>query len=113
MTQNHIEYNDYLCYCREDEANCNGGNWRLKCNKFDSPTVWKELLLAVIGEQLSDCMAEDDEISGVSISIRERDDIIQIWNTKALLHEQSTVIDKVRELLPDISFAAIFYKGKC
>ena len=54
----------------------------------------------------------DDEISGISISIRERDDILHIWNTKALLHEKATVIDKVKELLPDINFSAIFYKGE-
>lgn len=95
----------------EDEANCNGGNWRLKCHKFQSKQVWKELLLAAIGEQFSDCLAEGDEISGISISIRERDDILHIWNTKALLHEQANVIDKVKELLPDINFSAIFYKA--
>jgi hypothetical protein len=47
----------------------------------------------------------------LSISVRERDDIIQIWNTQALLQEEATVIDKVKELLPDINFPAIFYKG--
>jgi hypothetical protein len=45
----------------------------------------------------------------LSISVRERDDIIQIWNTQALLQEEATVIDKVKELLPDINFPAIFY----
>ena len=95
----------------EDEFNCNGGNWRLKCHKFDSVRVWKELLLAAIGEQFSDRLAEGDEISGLSISVRERDDIIQIWNTQALLQEEATVIDKVKELLPDINFPAIFYKA--
>ncbi|VDI26820.1 eukaryotic translation initiation factor 4E type 3-like [Mytilus galloprovincialis] len=95
----------------EDEFNCNGGNWRIKCHKFESVRVWKELLLAAIGEQFSDCLAEGDEISGMSISVRERDDILQIWNTQALLHEQATVIDKVKELLPDVHFPAIFYKA--
>ena len=36
----------------EDAENQNGGTWRLKCRKPDSDKVWKELLLACIGEQL-------------------------------------------------------------
>lgn len=95
----------------EDVNNCHGGNWRLKCNKFYSPVVWKELLLAAIGEQLSNSMAEGDEVGGLSISIRERDDIIQIWNKQSGLHEQSTIIQKVKELLPNITFSAVFYKA--
>ncbi|KAL3853398.1 hypothetical protein ACJMK2_016941 [Sinanodonta woodiana] len=95
----------------EDEDNCRGGNWKLKCHKDDTPKVWKELLLAAIGEQLSDCMAKGDEIGGVSCSVRDRDDIVQLWNTRADLADKSTVIQKVQELLPDVVFAAIFYKA--
>ncbi|XP_046353221.1 eukaryotic translation initiation factor 4E type 3-like [Haliotis rufescens] len=95
----------------EDEYNSKGGHWRLKCHKHDTPTVWKELLLAAIGEQLAEFMAEDDEIGGVSVSIRDRDDIIQIWNTKAQHAEAATVIAKVRQLLPKVTFTTIFYKA--
>ncbi|XP_048740340.1 eukaryotic translation initiation factor 4E type 3-like [Ostrea edulis] len=95
----------------EDKANCFGGCWRLKCSKLDSPSVWKELLLAAIGEQLTDSMAEGDEVGGISISIRERDDLIEIWNARSDFHEQSTVVDKVKELLPEVNFSAIFYKA--
>ncbi|KAJ8301998.1 hypothetical protein KUTeg_020985 [Tegillarca granosa] len=116
----HLMRNELIQHCRqhrnmmvvrEDEFNCRGGNWRLKCHKFDTPVVWKELLLAAIGEQLTEYMAEDDNIGGVSVSVRERDDIVQIWNTRSDLHEESNVIDKIRELVPDVNFTAIFYKG--
>ncbi|XP_074644150.1 eukaryotic translation initiation factor 4E type 3-like [Tubulanus polymorphus] len=94
----------------EDDGNCRGGNWKLKCSKGDARHVWKELLLAAIGEQFSEYMAEGDEVIGLSISIRERDDIIQIWNLDAHLNEKSRAIDRVKELLPDVTFTAIFYK---
>lgn len=55
---------------------------------------------------------EGDELGGISISIRERDDLIEIWNTRSDLHEQSTVIDKVKDLLTEVNFSAIFYKGE-
>lgn len=32
-----------------------------------------------------------DQVCGVSVSLRDRDDIVQIWNTKASVAEQSTV----------------------
>ncbi|KAF0292051.1 Eukaryotic translation initiation factor 4E type 3-B [Amphibalanus amphitrite] len=94
----------------EDTRNSRGGTWKVKCRKEDSPDVWKELLLAVIGEQFDDFVAEDDDICGVSISIRERDDLIQIWNTNAARHEEAKVVEKVRSLLPGVKFSAIFYK---
>lgn len=51
-------------------------------------------------------------MSGVSVSIRERDDIVQLWNTDARLAEQSTIVEKVKQLVPNVTFSAIFYKGK-
>ena len=40
--------------------------------------VWKEVVVAAIGEQLSDSICEGDEIVGVTVSIRDRDDLIQV-----------------------------------
>ncbi|ELU11095.1 hypothetical protein CAPTEDRAFT_175323 [Capitella teleta] len=95
----------------EDPCNSNGGNWRLKCSKRDTETVWKELLLAAIGEQFSDDMAEGDEVSGVSISVRDRDNIVQLWNVRSDLSSQSTIVDRINKLLSHVNFNAIFYKA--
>ncbi|KAH3880359.1 hypothetical protein DPMN_004273, partial [Dreissena polymorpha] len=94
----------------EDPENCNGGNWRMKCHKWDTSTVWQELLLAAIGEHLSDFLIEGDEISGISVSMREKDDIVTIWNTRSHLAEQSNILEKVKELVPTVNFTATFYK---
>jgi len=52
-------------------------------------------------------------MSGLSVSIRERDNLFQIWNTNSQLHEKSTVIEKVKELIGNIQFFTVFYTGKC
>ena len=66
----------------EDPHLCNGGTWRMKCKKADTVRVWKELLLAAIGEQFEDSLAKGDDICGLSVSPRDRDDIVQVTSRK-------------------------------
>jgi hypothetical protein len=80
-------------------------------NLIFKPTVWRESLLAAIGEQLSDCVAQEDEIVGISASCRDKDDIIQIWNYNSTLEPKATVSSKLEELAPSVTFTVKFYKG--
>ncbi|PSN46750.1 Eukaryotic translation initiation factor 4E type 3 [Blattella germanica] len=92
----------------EETYNQRGGTWRLKCLKKD--TVWRELLLAAIGEQFGDNVADGDEVCGVTVSVRERDDLVQVWNVSANLAPEATVLQKINRLLPDVNFLTEFYK---
>ena len=72
--------------------------------------AWRELLLAAIGEQLSEHVAPGDEICGVTISARREDDLLQVWNVAAKVANKATVLKAIHKLLPDTSFTAEFYK---
>lgn len=94
----------------EDDINRMGGTWRLKCSKKDTPRVWQELLLAAIGEQFSECVADGDSVSGVTVTVKERDDVVQVWNMVAALADNAKLISKIHHLVPDVDFSTVFYK---
>jgi len=95
----------------EDADNVNGGYWKIKLPKFHTTTVWKELVLACIGEQFEEDCVADDEITGISVSVRESQDLIQIWNANSAHADKATVINKVKQLVPHVQFLAVFYKA--
>ncbi|XP_072027412.1 eukaryotic translation initiation factor 4E type 3-like [Amphiura filiformis] len=94
----------------EEPTNASGGDWKFKVPKHHTSKVWKELLLATIGEQFADSISPEDEICGVSVSIRNMDDVVQVWNRHAPLAAQAKIVDKVKQLAPDVEFRTTFYK---
>lgn len=97
----------------EDPLNENGGHWKMKCQKNNSTAVWGELLLAAVGEQFIDCVSNtvEDKIVGVSVSIRDKEDHFQIWNSNYKGASEARVIEKVKDLMgPSVKFHGNFYK---
>ncbi|CAL1261240.1 unnamed protein product [Larinioides sclopetarius] len=93
----------------EDEENRKGGSWHFKINKQDSLRAWKELLLAAIGEQFVNYLSKGDNVCGISVTVRDKDDIIQVWNSDASV--TNDIKTKVYDLLPGVKFIAEFYRA--
>ena len=96
------------------------------------------MVLACIGEQFQDECYTNDEVTGISVSVRERnwvwnrlaypiaccyitktkyletrerEDLVQIWNSNSQHADKATIIQKVKKLVPHVQFLAVFYKG--
>jgi len=93
----------------EDPKNASGGFWALRVKKEDTAMVWKELVLAIIGEQFEPVLANGDEICGLTVSIRQYDDVVRLWNTNASTSTPS-LLNRIKELLPDVELRNPFYK---
>ncbi|PSR82613.1 hypothetical protein PHLCEN_2v6046 [Hermanssonia centrifuga] len=77
----------------EDPLNITGGKWIIRLRKGVADRLWEDLVLAIIGDQFADCEqdsggnesgtrehSEWPEICGCTISVRQNEDIISLWN---------------------------------
>ncbi|KAI5649682.1 hypothetical protein M9H77_35687 [Catharanthus roseus] len=81
----------------EDPVCANGGKWTVTSNrKPNLENMWLETLMALIGEQFD----EADEICGVVVSVRQKQDKIALW-TKTATNEaaQMSIGRKWKEII--------------
>lgn len=87
----------------EDPLNISGGKWIIRLKKGVADRLWEDLVLAIIGDQFDDCRPADSsengigavakswedasdggsewpEICGCTISVRQSEDIVSLWN---------------------------------
>jgi len=94
----------------EDSENANGGFWAVRVRKEDTQTAWKELVLAAIGEQFSPVIDADDDICGITVSVRHFDNIVEVWNANSRANTQ-LILQRARSILPGIDLRNPFYKA--
>lgn len=90
----------------EDPLNIQGGKWIIRLKKGVADRFWEDLVMAIVGDQFDDCRgrledhpraksatpsppksedgsetsAEWPEICGCTISVRQSEDIVTVWN---------------------------------
>lgn len=96
----------------EDPLNLSGGKWIIRLKKGVADRIWEDLVLAVIGDQFDGCRgpaepnggldpedanrAEWPEICGCTISVRQSEDIVSLWNR---VDGDVKVREKIRDTL--------------
>jgi len=85
----------------EDPLNLSGGKWIIRLKKGIADRFWEDLVMAIVGDQFDECRSairtpgisdegkvEDEnengvewpEICGCTISVRQHEDIVSVWN---------------------------------
>ncbi|EGN92278.1 hypothetical protein SERLA73DRAFT_191402 [Serpula lacrymans var. lacrymans S7.3] len=104
----------------EDPLNITGGKWIIRLRKGIADRIWEDLVVAIIGDQFDECKldggkdesilhsavdssignggdnVEWPEICGCTISVRQSEDIISIWNRVDGDHK---VREKIRDTI--------------
>ncbi|KAL6307230.1 translation initiation factor eIF 4e-like domain-containing protein [Sparassis latifolia] len=76
----------------EDPLNLPGGKWIVRLRKGTADRLWEDLVLAVLGDQFG----EWPEICGCTISVRQNEDIISVWNRS---DADAKVKERIRETI--------------
>jgi translation initiation factor 4E len=89
----------------EDPLNISGGKWIIRLKKGITDRIWEDLVLGIIGDQFDECTSDRDpeegtvgngthdsgsdggenlgerpQICGATLSVRQSEDILSIWN---------------------------------
>ncbi|KAI0035320.1 translation initiation factor eIF 4e-like domain-containing protein [Vararia minispora EC-137] len=102
----------------EDPLNISGGKWILRLRKGVADRLWEDLVLALVGDQFAHVGggggggdADVPEICGATISVRQNEDIVSVWNRveadKAL---RERIRDTIRRVLNLPSTTVMEYK---
>ena len=90
------------------EESPKGGIWITKCKKDDDvDAMWESILLALVGEQFKDL-----NVIGVSLSLRAKERLIQVWLKDASNHQKKAAIsNKIRQYLKlDPETTTLYFK---
>lgn len=109
----------------EDPLNISGGKWIIRLKKGVADRIWEDLVLAIIGDQFDECKTGEasaenmgswsdssdgastsdwPEICGCTISVRQSEDIISLWNR---VDGDSKLKDRIRCLKNQFSMSLV------
>ncbi|KAI0282982.1 translation initiation factor eIF 4e-like domain-containing protein [Russula brevipes] len=99
----------------EDPLNLPGGKWILRLRKGVADRIWEDLVLALIGDQFAGVAPphEDEwpEICGCTISVRQSEDILSVWNRIDEPKLRERIRDRIRAVLHLPSSTIMEYKS--
>jgi translation initiation factor 4E len=91
----------------EDDSNKNGGSWSFKISKKDIYSIFKELCVHLLGENITKSERYTMSINGISISPKKNFSIIKIWNNDSKNSSNSLLSTKI----PNLYISDSIYKS--
>ncbi|KAG1887766.1 translation initiation factor eIF 4e-like domain-containing protein [Suillus subluteus] len=80
-----------------------GGKWIVRLRKGVADRVWEDLVMGVVGDMFDECGTQGEgeeggcpEICGCTISVRQSEDIVSLWNR---VDRDAKVREKIRDTL--------------
>ncbi|KAH8111043.1 eukaryotic translation initiation factor 4E member 2 [Phellopilus nigrolimitatus] len=123
----------------EDPLNIEGGKWIIRFKKGVADRLWEEIVMAIVGDQFDDCgpnadvgswrggtgesggsgnangttaASNDPEICGCTLSVRQHEDILSVWNKHVLdSRANQKVKDTIKKVLDLPPNTVIEYKS--
>ncbi|KAF8075042.1 translation initiation factor eIF4e [Lyophyllum atratum] len=102
----------------EDPLNLSGGKWIIRLKKGVADRIWEDLVMAIVGDQFHECRDTEEsevasnwddksdasatefpEISGCTISVRQSEDIVSLWNRVDDVKVREKIRDTLRRVL--------------
>lgn len=93
----------------EDPANSEGGRWTIRVKKDDTgrtSRLFEKLVLAFLGCQFS----SDNDITGVVVSVKEKEDTISVWNSSRDVQQTIAAIKDDLMRIFEVPEDALSYK---
>lgn len=93
----------------EDPMNEYGGSYNFKISKKQTVTVWRDIMVLLIGENVEDWIK--NTVYGVSVSSRQHVDNYQIWTGSSNKNIQDSIVrSKLEELLYPADIQSFYFK---
>lgn len=88
-----------------------GGSYNFKISKKQTVTVWRDIMVLLIGENVEDWIK--NTVYGVSVSSRQHVDNYQIWTGGSNKNIQDSIVrSKLEELLYPADIQSFYFKSK-
>lgn len=88
----------------EDLSNRNGGIWQFKIKKESGVLLWKEALMALVGDSYKDNIPSGLDVNGVSITNKQTEYLVNLWVTSD--QEDEAVVSYFLKLATGIETAS-------
>lgn len=90
----------------EDPLNLSGGKWIIRLKKGVADRLWEDLVCAVVGDQFEgdgesrgEGVPEGPEVCGCTISVRNSEDILTVWNKGTDVRVKERIRDTIKRVL--------------